>query len=369
MIPLNDLKRHQAAHDATVRQAVARVLDSGWFVLGPECNAFEAEFAAYCGVGHCIGVANGTDAIELALRALGVAADSRVATVANAGFYTSTALGAIGAQPVYVDVDESTHLMDTARLEAALGAERLDAVVVTHLYGRLHDDIGHIVQLAARRGVPVLEDCAQAHGARRDGRSAGSFGDAAAFSFYPTKNLGALGDGGAVATQRADVAASVRRLRQYGWESKYRVAVAGGRNSRLDEMQAAILRAKLTLLDGWNARRRQIAARYGKALRAAGIACPAPSGEEYVAHLYVIRADARDALRERLAAAGVGTDVHYPISDTRQPCWGAETQWPALPVTERLAAQVLSLPCYPELTDEEVDTVIAAVLAAVSGRA
>jgi dTDP-3-amino-2,3,6-trideoxy-4-keto-D-glucose/dTDP-3-amino-3,4,6-trideoxy-alpha-D-glucose/dTDP-2,6-dideoxy-D-kanosamine transaminase len=361
MILLNDLGRHQAANADVISVALERTLKSGWFILGRECKAFEADFAAYCGVSHCVALGNGTDALELALRAVGVTQGSRVATVANAGFYSTAALQMIGAAPVFVDVDESSFLMSVTHLEQALARDDLDALVVTHLYGRL-GDMERIMWLAGRAGTPVVEDCAQAHGASRNGRRAGSFGDVAAFSFYPTKNLGALGDAGAVVTRHAAVAQSVQKLRQYGWGSKYCVETLGGRNSRMDELQAAVLRAKLPRLDGWNARRREIAARYTQRLQRSGLSCPEVSGDDYVAHLYVVRTDRRDELREKLASADIATDVHYPVPDTKQRCWPPDREWPRLAVTERLAAEVLSLPCYPELSDEEVQTVISTML-------
>ncbi|WP_218004528.1 DegT/DnrJ/EryC1/StrS family aminotransferase [Microtetraspora niveoalba] len=360
-IAVNDLRRHAISTETAVRTSVERVLSSGWYVLGQEVEAFEREFADYCGVGHCVGVANGTDAIELGLRALGVGRGSRVATVANAGFYTTTALAALGAEPVFVDVDRDTKLMDLAHLKQVVEQAAPDAVVVTHLFGLLHD-MDAVLAIADQAGVPVFEDCAQAHGARRGGRAAGSFGAAASFSFYPTKNLGALGDGGAVVTGSADVALRVRRLRQYGWESRYRTGEGGGRNSRLDEMQAAVLRAKLPFLDGWNRRRRDIATRYTREIRHPRVDRPAVHGEEYVAHLYVVTCDGREALRARLAEAGITTDVHYPVPDHRQPVLtGAGGPVAALPVTDELAASITTLPCYPELSDEEVTRVISHV--------
>ncbi|WP_405085618.1 DegT/DnrJ/EryC1/StrS family aminotransferase [Microbispora sp. NBC_01389] len=362
-IPVNDLRRHASVSEKEVSASVGRVLGSGRYVLGEECEFFEKEFAEFCGTAHCVGVANGTDAIELGLRALGVRPGGRVATVANAGPYTTTALTALGARPVFVDVDHETRLMDLAHLKQVLDEQVLDAVVVTHLFGLLHD-METALDLADRAGVPVFEDCAQAHGARRDGRRAGSSGAAASFSFFPTKNLGALGDGGAVVTGSAEVAERVRRLRQYGWEPKYRVAAAGGRNSRLDEMQAAVLRARLPLLDGWNRRRREIAARYSREIRGARVTCPPVYGEEFAAHLYVVVSDDREALRTHLARASILTDVHYPVADHRQPVPGraGDRDLPvALPVTDALTASVLTLPCFPELTDEEVTRVISAV--------
>jgi len=355
-IPINDIKRHVDGIRGLIAPAVERVLDSGWYIFGNEGEIFEREFAAYCGTHACVAVANGTDALELALRAVGVGAGSRVATVANASFYTSTALLAIGAVPVFVDVDSTTHLMDLGGLRDVL-SERIDAVVMTHLYGLLYD-MESLLRITDPYGLPVVEDCAQAHGAVRGGKKAGSFGHAAAFSFYPTKNLGAIGDGGAVVTNDASIAASVRLLRQYGWDPKYHVTVVGARNSRLDKLQAAVLVAKLPHLDQWNARRRDIAARYSRGLRTTRIQVPPIRGSEYVAHLYIIVCEDREDLRRHLAAAGIATDIHYPVPDHRQRVL-AEGRWPALPVSESLSKTVLTLPCYPEMTDDEVDFVIA----------
>ncbi|WP_457092917.1 DegT/DnrJ/EryC1/StrS family aminotransferase [Microvirga sp. P5_D2] len=359
-IGINNLGRHATATAAEVQDAIGRVFQSGWYILGKECEAFEQEFAEFCGVSHCLGLANGTDAIEMGLRALGVGPGSRVVTVANAGFYTATALAAIGAEPVFVDVDRDTKLMALDQLEAVLAAGGIDAVVITHLYGLLND-MDAILKLTKPAGIPVFEDCAQSHGARRGGRRAGSFGDAASFSFYPTKNLGAIGDGGALVTKSSDVADKVRRLRQYGWESKYKVVTPGARNSRLDEIQAAVLRAKLPHVDRWNAKRRDIASRYSTEIEHPRVGCPKTYGDDYVGHLYVVTCEDRGGLQAHLKAAGVGTDVHYPIPDHRQPIIAANSRDVRLPVTEELADKVLTLPCYPELSDDEVATIIAAV--------
>ncbi|WP_433240089.1 DegT/DnrJ/EryC1/StrS family aminotransferase [Streptosporangium sp. CA-135522] len=359
-ISINDLGRHASSTETAVRSSVERVLRSGWYILGKDGEAFEQDFAQYCGTNHCIGVANGTDAIELGLRALGIGAGSRVATVANAGLYTTTALMALGAEPVFVDVDHGTKLMDLAHLERIVSEGGLDAVVVTHLFGLLHD-MEAVLEITARAGVPAFEDCAQSHGARRGGRRAGSFGTAASFSFYPTKNLGALGDGGAVVTDDPQVAQRVRRLRQYGWDSKYHASLRGGRNSRLDEIQAAILRAKLPLLDGWNGRRRDIATRYSREIIHPRVQCPPVYGEEFVSHLYVVVCDDREALRAHLAASSILTDVHYPVPDYRQPALADLGDRAGLPVTDDLAASILTLPCYPELSNEEVTRVISCI--------
>jgi dTDP-3-amino-2,3,6-trideoxy-4-keto-D-glucose/dTDP-3-amino-3,4,6-trideoxy-alpha-D-glucose/dTDP-2,6-dideoxy-D-kanosamine transaminase len=355
LIPVADPRRGVAALRSELDDAVARVLEGGRYVLGPEHDLFEAELAGYLGAAQCVAVASGTDALELALRAVGCQPGSTIITAANAGFYTSAAARAAGLSVVYADVDPATLALSAATVEPALTPETA-AVVVTHLYGLLAD-VEPIAKLCAARGIALVEDCAQAAGARRDGRAAGTFGDAAAFSFYPTKNLAALGDGGAVVTGRDEVAARVRELRQYGWATKYRVATAGGRNSRLDELQAAFLRVRLRHLDAGNTRRRSIALRYAEAL---------PSlvrlgGEDYVAHLAVALVDDRDVVRARLGGAGVGTDVHYPVPDHRQPVWEDEHADVRLSVTEDAVERVVTLPCFPELTDNEVDRVCEAL--------
>src|SRR3954464_987398 len=249
-VPLNDLVRQNLLIHHELVSSARRVIERGWYVLGSEGADFEKAFAAYCGVAHAIGVANGTDGIELALRAIGVGEGDRVATVANAGFYASTAIHAIGARPLYVDVVAKTHSMNVDCLQRELAQNPVRAVIATHLYGRLAD-VEAIVAICKPLGIPVIEDCAQAHGASRNGKAAGSFGAAGCFSFYPTKNLGALGDGGAVTTSDATIAARLRELRQYGWDKKYQVTRSGGRNSRLDELQAALLLAKVPHLDRW----------------------------------------------------------------------------------------------------------------------
>ena len=360
MIAINDLVRHTQPLQVKLNAAVARVIESGWFVLGPEVTAFEKEFADYCGTAHCVSLANGTDALELALRALDIGTGKTVLTVANAGMYSSAAILATGAMPLYADVTPDTLLLDVAEMTRLLDQNSVDAIIVTHLYGLLAD-IKEIVRLAQMRGIPVVEDCAQAHGAQGYEKKAGTFGDIACFSFYPTKNLGALGDGGAITTSRQDLADRVKQLRQYGWGSKYHMTLAGGCNSRLDEMQAAILRVKLPLLDQWNARRRDIAARYSKGISHPKIITQKMRGKEYVAHLYVIRTAGRDQLRSRLAESGIASDVHYPVPDYAQPAYTQLFPDIRLTVTEQACAEVLTLPCFPELTDPEIDTIIALI--------
>ncbi len=361
-VPINDLRRYSQEVIARLLPEAERVLASGHFVLGPEVRRFESEFAAYCGVAHCVGVANGTDALELGLRALGVVAGDHVLLAANAAMYGTSAVLAIGAVPLFADVDGASCLLTEATLLAAIdGAEMVPrAVIVTHLYGRLAP-MGSIVALCRRFGIAILEDCAQAHGATdAEGVRAGAFGDIACFSFYPTKNLGAIGDGGAVVCSDDGLAANARKLRQYGWSRKYTNELAGGRNSRLDEMQAAFLSSLLPDLDERNRRRREIANRYSREIRHPNIQVPAPAGYEYVAHLFVVQSTHRDSLASHLHASQVGSDIHYPIPDYRQPMHGDRFAAVSLPTTESLCERVLTLPCFPEMTTEEVGRVIAA---------
>jgi aminotransferase EvaB len=357
IIAINDLVRHTQPLQTRLNTAITRVIESGWFILGPEVTAFEQEFAHYCGTSHCVSVANGTDALELALRSLDIGVGKTVLTVANAGMYSSAAILAVGATPLYTDVAFDTLLLNVAEMTRLLDQQQVDAIIVTHLYGLLAD-VEEIVGLAKLRGIPVVEDCAQAHGALRQGRKAGAFGDIACFSFYPTKNLGALGDGGAIITSRNDLADHVKQLRQYGWKGKYHATLAGGRNSRLDEMQAAVLRVKLPLLDQWNARRRTIAMRYSTEIKHPKIITQKIYGTEYVAHLYVIRTAERDRLKQYLSEASILSDVHYPVPDYAQPAYSHLFPDTHLAITERACAEVLTLPCFPELTDEEIDTII-----------
>ena len=355
---INDLTRHTQPVQKVLGAAIERVLRSGWFVLGPEVKAFEEEFAAYCGVAHCVSLANGTDALELALRALDIGGPGKtVLTVANAGMYGTAAILATGATPAYADILPDTLLMDIADLRRMLDQQPVDAVIVTHLYGLLAD-VSEIIRLARAKNIPVIEDCAQAHGAMLRGQKAGSFGDIGCFSFYPTKNLGALGDGGAIVTGRADLAEKVRQLKQYGWSVKYHAELAGGRNSRLDEIQAAVLRVMLPLLDQWNNRRREIATRYTEKIAHPAVIVPAIHSEEYVAHLYVIRTARRDGLKQHLAEAGIPSDIHYPIPDYAQASCRHLFEGADKPATSRACAEVLTLPCFPEMSDNETDMVI-----------
>lgn len=338
--------------------ALKRVVDSNWYVLGREVEAFETEFAHYQGVNSCVALANGTDALEIALRTLGIGHGKRVAVVANAGFYGSTAVLAVGAQPVYVDVDAHTLTMALAELKQAL-ALGVDAVIVTHLYGQMAD-IESISAVTASANVPLIEDCAQSSGAVRNKRHAGSFSDIACYSFYPTKNLGAIGDGGAITMNSIEYDARARRLRQYGWSNKYKVVEQGGCNSRLDELQAAILREKLPLLDGWNEQRRSIALRYTTAFSDLPVNVPVSVKEDYVAHLFVIRVADRTTFMAHMQSCGISTDIHYPIPDHFQPAYSHNNKL-LLPVTEKVCKEIVTLPCFPGLDDESVTRVVDAV--------
>lgn len=357
---INNLQAHITQSRSIIDAAIARVLDRAWLVLGPEVKEFEAAFAGYVGVSHCVSVANGTDALELALRAAGVQPGDSVATVANAGMYTTLAMRATGARPFFMDVSPASMLVNESEVARAIAAN-VKVIVVTHLYGLAVPEISKIVKSCRAAGIKVIEDCAQAHGAEIDGKKVGSFGDMACFSFYPTKNLGALGDGGAVVSNDDSLAAAVSRLRQYGWSSKYNVELPGARNSRLDELQAAILLGFLPLLDTWNERRRHIAQSYGEKIKHPAVVLPSAFGKNYVAHLYVIKTKGRDALRSHLQEQGISSEIHYPVPDHQQPILKGETDLIILPNTEALANDILTLPCYPEMTDEEITQVINAV--------
>jgi len=354
------------AHATEIRAAIDRVLASGQYILGGEVEAFESEFAEYLGGGHAVGVANGTDALELALRAAGVGRGDIVATVANTVSATAAAIQEIGALPMFVEIDADTMVMSADALEGALSRHgtRIKAVVPVHLYG-YPADMPRIRQACERHGARLVEDCAQSHGAGVGGRRAGAWGDLAAFSFYPTKNLGALGDGGAVFTRDADLAERVRLLRQYGWRTRY-VSEIPGRNSRLDELQAAILRVKLRSLDAENARRRRLAERYMHRLASAPLVLPArPRDVEPVYHQFAVRTPARDAIRSALLEHGIACAVLYPVPVHWQPAWLDASL--SLPVSERACAEVLCLPCHAALQIEDADRVSDAVLKFTTG--
>ena len=354
-----DPKRQYLAHRRDIDDAVARVLAGGRYVLGEEVGAFEKEFASYCGVRYAIGVGNGTEALSLALRAAGVGVEDEVITVSHTAVATAAAVVMSGALPVYVDIDPSTFTLDPSGLENAL-TSKTRAIVPVHLYGRAAN-MDAICEFAESHGLVVIEDCAQAHGASFGGRRVGAWGKAGCFSFYPTKNLGAFGDGGAVVTDDPVVARRVRQLREYGWEQD-RISVLQGWNSRLDEIQAAVLRAKLTYLDEDNAARRRIAAAYRARLHLpdGSLADECDDAKQHLYHLFVICVEDRDSLSRFLFKSGIGAGVHYQVPVHRQPAYRFSCSLP-LPHTEFASARVLSLPIYPGLRDTEVDAVIAAV--------
>ena len=365
MIEFLNLRRVNAPHEAALQAAQLRVLRSGWYILGEETAAFETEFASYCGVRHCIGVANGLDALVLILRGLDIGPGDEVIVPANTFIATWLAVCQVGARPVPVDPRPGTGNLDPDRLQAAL-TPRTRAVMPVHLYGQ-PAEMDAISSFAGRHKLHVIEDAAQAHGARYGGTRVGGLGVAAGFSFYPGKNLGALGDGGAVTTNDDELAQRIRTLRNYGSREKYRHEVIGV-NSRLDELQAAMLRAKLPALDAENAARGRIAARYLEGLADVTVELPATAARcEPVWHLFVVQVDDRARVQQALAERGIGTMIHYPIACHRQPAFAGQP-WPPLPVSDHLQDRILSLPISPVHAPQEIDTVIEALAQVVGPR-
>ena len=359
-IPFLDLKAPHQELKEELEAAFSRVLESGWFIMGPELAAFETEFAAYCEVGHCIGVANGLDALHLLLRAYGIQAGDEVIVPSNTFIATWFAVSQCGATPVPVQPDFLTHNIDPERLEVAI-TSKTRAIMPVHLYGQTAD-MDPINAVAEKYGLIVIEDAAQAQGARYKGRRAGSLGHAAGTSFYPGKNLGALGDGGAVLTNDPVIADKVRRLRNYGSEMKYHHHDIGY-NSRLDELQAAFLRVKLAKLGEWNTRRREIAKTYLNAFDQSGLVLPhVPQWADPVWHLFVVQSNRRDELQAALQAKGIGSMIHYPLPPHQQACYASKT-WPALDATELAASQLVSLPICPFMSQADVAAVVSAVQA------
>ncbi len=360
MIPFLDLQAPYLDLKQPINDAVSRVLTSGWYVLGPEVEAFEAEFADYCGVDHCVGVANGLDALILALRSLEVGPDDEVIVPSNTYIATWLAVSTVGATPVPVEPDPATHNIDPARIEAAI-TSRTKVLLPVHLYGQ-PADLDPILALAKRHDVRVVEDAAQAHGARYKGQRIGGHGDIVCWSFYPGKNLGGMGDAGAITTHVAELADRVAMLRNYGSREKY-VHEVQGLNSRLDPLQAAVLRVKLQVLDEWTERRRAIAAVYSDALSGTGLVLPyVPKWADPAWHLYVVRSQRRDALQADLKESGVATLIHYPIPPHRQRAYaGHSVAQEVLPLADQLAGEVLSLPMGPHLYPEQAKQVVEAV--------
>ena len=361
MIPFLDLKAPYLELKQELDDAIARVVSSGWFIGGPEVDQFEAEYATYCGAAHAVGVANGLDALHLALRAMDVGPGDEVIVPSNTYIATWLAVSQCGATPVPVEPDALTFNIDPTLIEVAI-TSRTRVILPVHLYGQ-PADMEAILAVARKHGLRVLEDGAQAHGARYKGKRLGAHGDAVTWSFYPGKNLGAMGDGGAVTTNDPKIADRIRVLRNYGSRVKY-VNEVQGYNSRLDPLQAAILRVKLAKLDEWNALRRVIAERYQQGLANCGLRLPhVPEWAEPAWHLYVVQHPQRGALQQALADAGVGTLIHYPIPPHRQQAYAhVGLEQGAFPLAERMADQVLSLPMGPHLQADQVGIVIAATL-------
>jgi dTDP-4-amino-4,6-dideoxygalactose transaminase len=363
-VPFLDLPAGQAEVRPQLDAAWRRVLASNRLILGPEVEAFEAAFAAYCGAAHCVGVGNGLDALTLILRALAIGPGDEVIVPSNTYIATWLAVTRIGAKPVPVEPDPATFNLDPGRVESAL-TSRTRAIMPVHLYGQ-PADMAPIAKVAVRHGLAIVEDAAQAHGASYRGRRVGTLGTAAGFSFYPTKNLGALGDAGAVVTDDAALAGRIRRLANYGSREKYRNEVAGV-NSRLDELQAAVLHVKLRALDGWNRQRQVAAERYRSLLADVGVCVPAvPSWIRPVWHLFVIRSPKRDRLQLLLREAGIETMIHYPIPPHLQPAYaGLGLPEGSLPIAERLHREVLSVPFWPQISEAQQLRVVEALRRAI----
>jgi dTDP-4-amino-4,6-dideoxygalactose transaminase len=355
-IPFLDLRASYHELKPEIDTAVARVMDSGWYILGPEVEVFEAEWAEYCGAKHAVGLANGLDALILALRALDVGPGDEVIVPSNTYIATWLAVSAVGATPVPVEPDPATHNIAPVRIAAAI-TPQTRVLLPVHLYGQ-PADMDPILMLARKLGIAVVEDAAQAHGARYKGRRIGGHGDIVCWSFYPGKNLGALGDGGAITTNRTDLADKVQVLRNYGSRVKY-VNEVQGMNSRLDPIQAAVLSVKLKHLDDWTDRRKTIAGLYTERLEDSGLILPhVPDWADPVWHLYVVRCKDRDALQQRLGAAGIGTLIHYPIPPHMQDAYAKLRMPPdTFPLARQMADEVLSLPIGPHLTAQQAASV------------
>ena len=367
LISQNNVAAGYRAHKKLIDEAAARVLNSGWYILGKEVAAFEQQFADYVAVEGAVGVASGTDAVEVALRACGIGAGDLVYTVSHTAVATVVGIERSGASAVLVDVDRDSFTMCPMRLEEAFfsapqaAAGKPAAIVPVHLYGQMAD-MPAIVELGRRHGLKVIEDCAQAHGASIDGRRAGSWGDAAAFSFFPTKNLGAVGDAGAVLSNDKAVLEKAREIRQYGWRQR-QVSSLRGINSRLDELQAAVLGARLKVLEADNAGRRQAARDYDQGLATLPLELPAARRDaEHVYHQYVVRVDDRDGLRAFLKDRSIATAIHYPKAIHQQPAYAGQLAGSdRLPVTDELIRKIVSLPMYPQLGGEDLRTIVTAI--------
>ena len=354
MIPLNDLSRSTNASPHAL-EIVSRVLESGQWINGLEQKGFEVEFGRYLGVDHFLGVASGTDALEIALRALGCTQGSKIITVANAGAYATVAARLIGCDIVYCDVNPQTLVMDVESLSNLI-SPKIDVVVVTHLYGNIAPVL-KIKEICDRLGVRIVEDCAQAAGGTLEGRRVGSIGDIGAFSFYPTKNLGAVGDGGGISTNQFYLAEKIDQLRQYGWIEKYVIQLPFGRNSRLDEIQAAVLRLNLRNLDDGNQRRRAILGNYSEAIAESEICLVTNSSAESAAHLAILKLPNtafRNRFREHMRENDIATEIHYPVLDIDQPAYRQFDQVSNIPNSRAAADSIVTIPLFPQMTDKEV---------------
>lgn len=368
VIPFIDLKRQYSQLKYEIRSAINRVLSSGIYTSGPEVEAFETEFAVFCGVPYCVCVSNGLDAIEIGLRALGIQTGNEVITVANAGMVGTMAIKAIGAVPVFVDIDPDTMTMSPEGFTDAI-TPQTRAVIITHLYGRIAD-LEALIKLARQYDLAVVEDCTQATGADLKGRRVGIWGDVGSYSFSPTSSLGALGDAGGIITKDKYIAKNIRGLSQFGWGQNYNPQHSDGLPGSMDEIQAAILRAKLPLLKEWNLRRRLVAQTYDINLDTSDtyLSCEYHP-EKSVFQYFVVRSSIRDRIRDSLLQKGIGCDIHYPIPDHLQAaCKDLGYKRGSLPETERASSEVLSLPCFPELTTWEIEQVCTAINETINER-
>jgi len=365
MIPFNNFKRHYLNLKPGIDNAVKEVMESGWFILGEKGVEFENAFSTFCGVKYGIGVASGTNALQLALLACGVEEGDEVITVANTAIPTVSAITSAQANPVLIDIAPTTYTMDPGEIEKVI-TNKTKVIMPVHLYGQCAD-MEPILEVARKCDLKIIEDCAQAHGAVYRGKKAGSMGDAAAFSFYPTKNLGAFGDAGMVVTDNPEIGEKVKLLRNYGQKQRYHHIIKGT-NSRLDEIQAAILLVKLKYLDKWNERRREIAEKYTHNFKDLDIICPLEAkNRKHVYHLYVIRVNDRDNFQRKLKLSGVETLIHYPIPIHLQDAYN-ELRYASVRLrnTEIVSKEIVSLPIYPELTDEEINIIINSVIDSIN---
>jgi aminotransferase EvaB len=358
-LPVFNMQRRIDKHSERIQSAVSSILQSGNVILGEPVEIFERAFANYIGVNHCVGVGNGTDAIEIALRSLGLVKGEKVGIAANAGGYSRIAIEAIGLTAVYGDVHEESHCLSKEGVLKLIKAD-VSVIIVTHLYGRVAPDSSEIAAICKAAGIWLIEDCAQAHGSKHLNTQAGTFGDLATFSFYPTKNLGCLGDAGCVVSNSDELAIRVRKLRTYGWHEKYDVSLIGGRNSRIDAIQAAILSTLLPHLEEENNERRKIAKTFGSEVKSNHLSMVNKNIEGCNFHLLLVRTPYRAELIDHLKSLSIGSAIHYPIPDHCQDAWDQVSDL-SLPITEKLASEILSVPCFPGMTTQELSYLTSAL--------